>query len=221
MPSKTKAHQRYRTSDGEIVPGATTIIDNIGWNKRVLMGWMRKEVLAGRDPYKVRDEAADIGTLAHALVEEHVLEELGTPESRVNVLEYSPEQLDKAENAFLGFLEWEDLHEVQYEAAELQLVSDAHRYGGTLDIVASVDGKLTLVDLKTSKGVYPSHRIQLAAYRQLWYEHNGFYIAPYLLRIDKLDGSFDPHPVSETRIEAGWEAFKAALKLHELQRVLK
>ena len=61
-------------------------------------------------------------------------------------------------------------HRVDVIAAECQVVSEIHRYGGTLDLVATIDGVPSLLDFKTGRGVYPEHRIQLAAYGQAWNE---------------------------------------------------
>jgi len=36
-------------------------------------------------------------------------------------------------------------------------------YGGTFDFLAMLDGKMTLGDIKTGKGIYPEARLQLAA----------------------------------------------------------
>ena len=67
---KTKSHQRYRLANGDIVRGVTTIIgDNLGWNKNALIGWARKEAMAGKDPNKLRDQAADIGTITHFIIQ--------------------------------------------------------------------------------------------------------------------------------------------------------
>ncbi len=40
-------------------------------------------------------------------------------------------------------------------------------YAGTIDIVCMIDKKIWLIDIKTSKAVYPSHELQLSAYKKL------------------------------------------------------
>jgi predicted RecB family nuclease len=42
--------------------------------------------------------------------------------------------------------------------------SDRHRYAGTVDLVARVEGRLTVVDYKSGKRVYQEAHLQLAAY---------------------------------------------------------
>lgn len=43
--------------------------------------------------------------------------------------------------------------------------SDKYGYAGSLDIVAKINGRKVLLDLKTGN-TYPEHRLQLAAYKQ-------------------------------------------------------
>src|SRR5512135_3803858 len=67
---KDKAHQRYRLKDNTIVPGATTVL---GVKKNdALLYWAWDCGIQGKDYRKVRDEAADIGTLAHWMCECHI-----------------------------------------------------------------------------------------------------------------------------------------------------
>lgn len=64
-------------------------------------------------------------------------------------------------------------------------------YGGTFDLLIEVDGKLYLVDIKTSRGLYSSTWMQLAA----------LYNAPYLLEDDPTVA--DPKD-GEDRLLSGW-----------------
>ena len=59
----------YRLADGTKVPGVTTILGR--WkDSGGLLQWAFKQGQSGaRTLYEERDKAADIGTLAHAMVE--------------------------------------------------------------------------------------------------------------------------------------------------------
>lgn len=48
---------------------------------------------------------------------------------------------------------------------EATVASLRYDYAGTLDLLCELDGESTIVDLKTSKRIYETHAIQLAAYR--------------------------------------------------------
>ena len=174
---KTKAHTRYRlkkTADwpkGEIVPGSTTIIDSqLGWNKRILIAWARREALAGKDPDKILEQAGDIGGAVHKMIEAHIkgiLEDIAT---EPDLTDYSQANIDKAETAFIAFLDWEQRNNLIYVASEKQVVSEAYRYGGTIDILGRQDGKLWLIDPKSSKGIYAEFIVQVASYKMAYQE---------------------------------------------------
>lgn len=208
---KTKAHQRYKTKDGAIVPGATTIIkNNLGWNKQALLGWMRREALRGNDPYKMRDKAADIGTIAHYLCE------CDAKGIKPDLSEYAPADVEVAENCFLGYLDWKKQHNAKIVKTELQLVSEKYKFGGTIDTICTINGgELVLGDIKTSSGIYPTHKIQVAAYYNLALETGYDLKEAFLLHFDK-KGNFAVHKIRE--LDYYWEIFKDCLSLEKKRR---
>ena len=50
------------------------------------------------------------------------------------------------------------------EYVERQVISSRHRYAGTVDALATIDGKFGVLDIKTSVGFYPEYNLQTAAY---------------------------------------------------------
>ena len=118
-----------------------------------------------------RDEAGKIGTSVHLLADLQARMPPGASESDSKGFQVSEQEkpyLD-AFKAFQGFL----------EARGGRIVSSEHMvwsevgYAGTYDLIiqmpgeqwANVDGsELWLVDIKTSRGVYPEYALQLAAY---------------------------------------------------------
>ncbi len=212
---KTKAHTRYKRANGVIVPGVTTVIgQSLGWNKQVLMAWQRRELLAGNDPDKIRDQAADIGTLAHFMVECHV------KGLQPDTSEFSAADIDRAENGFLGFLEWEDQYKPEYVGSEIQMVSEVHGFGGTADFIARLGNRLVLLDLKTSRGVYIDHKIQVAAYKYAYEEQTGQTIDQvHVLKLDKNTGAFEHVPVPNQEIENCFLIFLHCLALYNLKKI--
>uniref|UniRef100_A0A6M3LCG6 Putative PD-(D/E)XK nuclease superfamily protein n=1 Tax=viral metagenome TaxID=1070528 RepID=A0A6M3LCG6_9ZZZZ len=219
----TKAHQRYRLKPtpkfpkGEIVPGVTTIIDSqLGWNKRVLMAWTRREALAGQDPEKLKEEAGDSGTCTHRLVEAHI------KRVEADLKDFTANQINKAETGFLAFLDWEKENKLEYVGLEFQVVSESLRYGGTIDILARKNSSLWQVDLKTSKGIWPEMKVQVAAYNYAYEEQEGKHIDEcHLLQLNKEDGSFQHHKLSREQIDDGLEVFLACRKLYDIQKRFK
>jgi len=212
--AKTKAHTAYRLKDGRRVKGVTTILNNLGWNKNVLVAWARRTALAGDDPDAVLKEAGTIGTLAHYLCESHIKGE------EPDMADYSAEQIEKAENAFLGYLEWEKMTKPKYEAIELKMVSEKYEVGGTADFIARINGSLVLGDFKTSKGIYPEMTCQLAAYRKMYLElqPKAKIGSAMILKLDKNSGNFSHHFVSKQQLDWGWNVFKCCMELDKLKK---
>lgn len=158
---KTRSHQKYIKPDGRQVPGVTTVLNIL--NKPALVPWAHKLGLQGIDYKAVSNQAAGIGTLAHFMCECHL------KGLKADLSEFSPADVSKAESAFIKFLQFWDEGKYTILQNELQIVHPSMNYGGTLDIMATDgSGKIALIDLKTSNGIYDEYIYQLAAYEQLW-----------------------------------------------------
>lgn len=220
MSKKTKAHKRYRLKPtdqfpkGEIVPGVTTILGGqLAWNKNSLIAWARREALAGRDPDKIRDEAADSGTCTHYLVECHI------KGIEPDLKDFTQNQIDKGETGFLAFLEWEKENALEYVHIELPVVSEQWRYGGIVDMVAKKNGQLWLLDLKTSKAIYAEHKIQVAAYRNAYEEQSANSIQQcHIIQLNKETGGFQHHHLNNDEVLMGWMVFRHCRELYDLQK---
>jgi hypothetical protein len=172
--NRGKSHS-YVDANGLKVPGVTTVIGN-GVPKPALINWAANttadyavdhwDELAGLSPSKKldtlkkarfgdRDAAAKRGTEVHALAEKLVAGE------EVEV----PDELAGHVESYVTFL---DDFAVDPVKVEFVIVSDAHGYAGTCDLIADFPtlGKRLLCDLKTNRsGVFGETALQLAAYR--------------------------------------------------------
>jgi len=207
----SKAHIRYKTSDGKIVPGATTITGLL--NKPYLIRWANQLGLEGIDSSTYTDEAAKTGTLAHAMIQADLQ---GT---QLDLSQFSPVQVDLAENACLSWYEWKKHHEVVPVHCEVPFVSDRMGYGGTVDCYCMLDGKPTLLDFKTGKAIYPEYFVQLAAYAELLREAALPVDETRILRVgrDATEG-FEERSVSDTR--KWFEIFQHLLGIYYLKKEL-
>ena len=70
-------------------------------------------------------------------------------------------------NAYKQFLV--DRHPV-IQVSEFRTYHRKLMYAGTIDLVAWIDGKLWIIDLKTSAQIAPYAKLQLAAYLRMWNE---------------------------------------------------
>jgi hypothetical protein len=206
---KLRSHQKYLLKDGSQVPGASTIC-KIGDDQSNLITWAWNLGNAGQDFRKVRDKAADIGTICHFLIECHF--HGWVPD----LSEYAPEDVVRATIAFGNFKTFWDEQELTVLEPEVQLVSEEHMFGGTID-APSVDkqGRIVLLDWKTSSGIYLSQKLQLAAYERLWNENRKDQVVQRraVVRIGK--DRADDHSIEWMFSSAPeWEYFKARLDLY-------
>jgi len=209
---KSKAHQKYHTKDGILVPGVTTVLGVLA--KPALVPWANKLGLQGIEVGKYVDNLAGIGTLAHSIVECYLTKE------EVDYGDFTPNQRTQAERAADKFFEWEKKNTFKVIKAELQLVSDKYFFGGTCDIYADLNGKKTLIDIKTSKACYSEHFTQCAAYKILL-EENGYPVEDAkILRIGREEAEgFDEKEVPLIDVHA--EKFLACLKILQIDNKLK
>lgn len=159
----------YKTKDGSEVPGCTSIIGRfkesgplLAWAGRI--GYEQGKRGEKFSLYAKRDEAADIGTHAHALFEANRkhLPEPPTPAG------FTAEQKAKAETAYLNALEWAQQVRIESVAVETSLVCECYRYGCTIDEVVRLNGKLRNFEWKASNGVYVDYLLQIAAQAHAW-----------------------------------------------------
>lgn len=209
----------YRLASGLKVPGTTQIIGRYK-DSGALIRWAYNRGKEGLDLYDSRDKAADVGSVAHAMVEAKIA---GLAPYEVPELKLLDDggQL-QAQNAYDNYREWAQGSKLEIVAQEMQLVSEKYRFGGTPDAIGSINGELCLVDWKTSNGVYSDYLLQLAAYRILWEENNpdqpltgGF----HLCRFAKDHGDFSHHFYRE--LEAARKSFLYLRAAFEFDAELK
>ena len=207
--------QGYKLNGYE-VPGLTTLTGQIDWGKSGrLIGWAIKEVKAGRNPNQSRDKAADAGTVAHALIEAHLLGQ------KADLSGYPGEIVGKGETAFINFLTWAESYQLKPRSVEEPMVSPTLKCGTTPDLIAFIKNKLSLVDWKTG-GAYETSYIELAGRKYIWEELHpdepitgGF----HLLKINRETGAFD-HYWRET-LDGCMDALWCLSELYELKGKIK
>jgi hypothetical protein len=198
-----KSHTVYKNIGGDRVPGVTTVLGML--NKPALLKWAWQMGKDGRELDAVRQGAADIGTVAHALCEAYLR---GMELDSTNI---TPEALGKAETGFIRFLDFWDKEGLKVLATELVMVSEAMQVGGTMDVLAErADGRLVVVDLKTSKAIYEEMLIQVATYAAIFEEGSRRKVDDvYVVRIGKEDA--DDLEIRHVGERAGRVAAFAAL----------
>jgi len=200
----------YKNKENKRLCGVTTIIGLL--NKPQLVVWANRLGLDGIETGKYVDDLANVGTLAHAMVFAHLNNE------KLNLDEYSKNDIDRAENAMISFLEWSKDKNIKVILAETPLVSEAMQVGGTPDLYAEINGEKVLVDFKTGKAIYDEHFLQVSAYRLLLEEIGHKVNKAIIVRIgrDETEG-FETRTITNFKINE--EIFKHLLAIHQLRKI--
>lgn len=178
--------------------------------------------------FKSRGEAATIGTVVHEWIEDYIKRHVD--EGRIDPLavnsssalakheKLTPHNVDAA-RAVRSFLGWEDRRDVEWLKSELMVYNRSAEYAGTFDALARVDGDLTVIDFKTSKGLYDGHYLQISGYAMAYEQMTGDSVQALLLRIPKVEGeTIETDVLKGERLRETADAFLAALDLHRWQQ---
>jgi hypothetical protein len=136
--------------------------DTAGTPKMSRMAYMNTlQTRLGKEKAHTKElaKAGDLGSQAHSLIEwtlqASMMEQPGP----------SPKVSDKATWAFMAWEDWKKSVNLKPVHIEQTVWSDRYGYAGTMDLLAYVNGVLTVLDWKTGKAVYPEAHLQNAAYR--------------------------------------------------------
>lgn len=102
---------------------------------------------------EVKNKSAAEGSLVHNIIQRLLTGEIVS----------APEEIKPAVMAFEEFNKERNIA-FHPEFVERRIWSSRHRYAGTVDALALVDGKFGVLDIKTSTGFYPEYNLQTAAY---------------------------------------------------------
>lgn len=153
-----------------------------------------------------KQQAANTGTQVHDWVEQFI---------KAKTKKDWPKIPDDPQvyNGVSAFLKWVDEHNVEFKSSEKHIYSKKYKYAGIMDAEAIINNKLCVIDFKTSKGIYPEMRFQVAGYQAASEEERGKKYSgnKWLARFDKETGEFEAHEFNDQ--EKDFKAFLAALEL--------
>jgi hypothetical protein len=108
---------------------------------------------------KIAQKASEIGAQAHRLIDWNLraslMQKVGPP----------PKISDAAQWAFMAWEDWKKSVKLKPIYMEQTVYSKLYGYAGTMDLYAEVDGKLSVIDWKSGKAIYPEASLQNAPYR--------------------------------------------------------
>ena len=176
----------YETPDGKLYPSITTVLSTR--NKKGLFEW-RKRVGDEVANYVARTSAAR-GTAVHHMCEDYLN----------NFPTEWPDKWREHEKKFLPFCLFKQLENKVLQkidnirSQECALFSNKYRVAGRVDCIAEYDGKLSIIDFKTSTKERndewnENYYIQASAYAEMFEEQTGTPIEQIVILVVTEDGA--------------------------------
>lgn len=152
----------YATPDGKLYPSVTTVMSIL--NKDAIMEWRRR--VGEEQANKISSRAARRGTKLHTVCENYL--------QNKDVSETMPDTMA----LFKSIKPIIDKYIDNVYAIEAPLYSHHLRVGGRVDCIAEYDGKLAIIDYKTSsrqkdESQIQNYFMQCAAYAVMFEERTG------------------------------------------------
>lgn len=186
----------YRLN-GIVLPSVTTLMKPLS---DTVYGSVDKDVL---------DRAARKGTAVHSAIETY---------SNFGIIDIDIEN----KPYFDGYLKFAEEHSVSAYGSEIRLYHKELMYAGTADMIADVDGLLTLIDFKTSYTVSDMLcGVQLEAYNRALKSHNlDFEIRQKVIVHLQKDGGYGLHIFKANDSEC-WKVFTALITVDNYKKKFK
>lgn len=163
---------------GRQIQDPTTGLPTVTWKPSITfitssypkgIGYMKWLADKGMDEAeRIKTEAGDRGTIVHHACAKLIAEGKLKMDDKIADREGVEREMTPDEYyCVLTFAQWyESVGKPKAKLIEYTVESHEHGYAGTLDYVFEIDGKNVLVDLKTSKYIFPSHQLQVSALKQ-------------------------------------------------------
>ncbi len=137
--------------------------------------WFYGEAPSYKAAKAITENSAKEGTLVHEVVEKLMVGE--TPEI--------PAAIAPAVRGFQEFFATNKI-DIKPEHVEKRIFHPTHRYAGTIDTMATIDGKFGVLDIKTSQAIYRDYNLQTSAYMDALLPEFPNLETRWILRIDQV-----------------------------------
>ena len=153
----------YSYEDGtKFVPSVTTINQCYPKSEEFLK-WLKE---TGSEADNIRDAAGTHGSHVHNLCERFLNNEIVSLIDLDGRIRYSSKEWSQFEK-FVHFYRKFNLNVLH---TEFNIISPNLGFAGTIDMLAELDGKTYILDIKTSNNIHNTYFLQLAAYTELFKE---------------------------------------------------
>ena len=152
---------------GVYYPGVTTILEAY-YKGYGFYEWLKQ---VGYNADEILKKAGDEGSMIHNMIDNYQSGlEINwiTPEGKENYSLHIWQMMCKT-------VEFFTIYKPEKITNEFSMCSEKLRYGGTVDFICKLKGKIYLIDYKSSNYLHKSHELQVAAYAMMWNELNPQY----------------------------------------------
>lgn len=114
----------------------------------------------------IKTAAGDKGSRVHRAIQDLIEgREVAIDARYPSSLDDKPQELSFEEyDAVMSFARWHKEYKPEFIAWEFPVWGDG--YAGTVDLLCAIEGQKYIVDFKTSAYIWPSHELQVSAYKQ-------------------------------------------------------
>lgn len=179
------------------------------WQRLLNEAW-HEEMVSGAQMAHIgiRDEAGGVGTIAHDAAERYENEWIASGERPKDIKVFLKENPDPRSIASARAVEAFFCKRDVIPIASEILVGDVRYSAGQLDLLCFLDGKLTLIDHKTSNSIDQiSYSMQVAAYKYFFEKMTGLKIKQ--CKILHLSKDMDKFTVFDVKyLPQAWKAFR-------------
>ena len=170
--------RKYLTPKGESYPSITTVLSIL--SEKSIAAWRAR--VGEEEANKISYRASTRGTAVHEIIEKYI----------DNTEDYRKGYMPNVVESFIAIKPILDSRIGKVYAQEVPLYSDHLKVAGRVDCVAEFDGRLSIIDFKTSKRFKSKHHVtsyfmQEAFYAIAWEERTGIPI-DQLVTLITVDG---------------------------------
>ena len=158
----TTNDSRFYEDGKQTYPSVTYVLSYYPKGKN-FEDWLKK---VGYASDFIAKKAADEGTIVHNLAESY----LKGDKIDLMDMDQNPKYDLKVWKMFLRFVDFWETSKAELVETEVFLYSDNLNIAGTCDLVCKIDGKVCVIDIKTSNHLQTTYDLQSAAYAQMYKE---------------------------------------------------
>jgi len=177
----TDSGRLYTTPEGNKYKSITTVLSH--YNKKAIMEW--RQSVGEEQANKISRKASDRGTKVHKICEDYINNDINDFKMQL--------MMPDLKEIFFKIKPMIDENVGTVYSQEQALYSDKYRIAGRVDLIAEWNGKLAVIDFKTSTKQKEEHYIQnyfmqCTAYAMMFAERTGMWIDDIVVLIATEEG---------------------------------